>query len=156
FAHSRGVIHRDIKPENIMVGGFGEVYLLDWGIAATVGDGHSHTLVGTPAYLAPEMVLGEPLTAQTDVYLLGATLHEILTGRTRHAGSTVMEVLHLAAQSTPFQYDASIPDELARLCNRATARAPKDRPASAAELREALVDYLRHATARALGEAAVE
>jgi eukaryotic-like serine/threonine-protein kinase len=156
FAHSRGVIHRDIKPENIMVGSFGEVYLLDWGIAATAGDGDARTLVGTPVYLAPEMVLGESISPRTDVYLLGATLHHLLTGRARHDGTTVMEVLHHAALSAPFAYDDTIPDELARLCNRATARRPEDRPASAAELREAIANFLRHKSARALCEAALE
>jgi serine/threonine-protein kinase len=156
FAHSRSVIHRDIKPENIMVGGFGEVYLLDWGIAGTSDDGDGRTLVGTPVYLAPEMVLGEPISPRTDVYLLGATLHHLLTGRPRHDGATVMEVLRHAAQSAPFSYDASVPDELARLCNRATARRAEDRPASATELREAIADFLRHRSARALCEAALE
>jgi serine/threonine-protein kinase len=156
FAHSRGVIHRDIKPENIMVGGFGEVYLLDFGIATSLGEDTSRALVGTPAYLAPEMVLGEPVTVQTDVYLLGATLHEILTGRCRHQADQAMDALRLAVESAPYTYDAGVPEELARLCNRATARRPSDRPANVAELREAIADFLRHRTARALCDAAAE
>ena len=82
FAHSRRIVHRDIKPENVMIGEFGEVYLLDWGLAVTAGrELEPGTLVGTPAYMAPEMVGGGRVDGRTDVYLLGATLHEVLTGR---------------------------------------------------------------------------
>src|SRR5262249_11377523 len=138
FAHSRGVIHRDIKPENIMVGGFGEVYLLDWGIATTVGEDTSNALVGTPAFLAPEMVLADTISDQTAVYLLGTHLHQLLTGKSRHEGTSIVEVLQRAAESTPYRYEVAVPDELARLCNRATSRHVKDRPASAGELRESI------------------
>ena len=158
FAHSRGVLHRDIKPENIMVGGFGEVYLLDWGIATKLdpGAGSKESIVGTPCYMAPEMVLGRALDARTDVYLVGATLHEVLTGKPRHGGKTMMEVARNAMSSEPFAYGPDVPAELASLCNRATARDPAKRPASAAAMREEIALFLRHRAARAIAEAALE
>lgn len=154
FAHSRGVVHRDVKPENIMVGGFGEVYLLDWGIATT-REAPDATLVGTPAYMAPEMVLGEPVDARTDVYLLGATLHEVLSGAPRHGGSSIVEAAHAAMLSEPVHYGAGVDELLASLANRATSRDPRERPESAAAFREELAAYLRHRSARAMAEAAL-
>jgi serine/threonine-protein kinase len=157
LAHSRGVIHRDIKPANVMVGGFGEVYLLDWGIARKADDPpESEAFVGTPVYMAPEMVRGAEIDVRTDVYLLGATLHEMLTGQGRHEGKSIAEVIGHAIRSAPVTYDASVPEELARLCNRATARDPAERPQTAARFREALADFLRHRSARALCDAAIE
>lgn len=158
FAHSRGVLHRDIKPENIMLGGFGEVYLLDWGIATKL-EATSRTdepIVGTPVYMAPEMVLGRGLDARTDVYLVGATLHEVLTGMPRHAGANLSQVARAAMLSEPFAYGPDVPEELARLCNRATARDPAKRPESAAALREEIALFLRHRAARAIADAARE
>jgi serine/threonine-protein kinase len=156
FAHSRGVIHRDVKPENIMVGAFGEVYLLDWGIAVPKGERERDgDLVGTPVYMAPEMVRGAPVDARTDVYLLGATLHEVLTGRGRHEGRTLPEVMRAALVSAPFAFASDVPAELAALANRATTRDPADRPQTAREMREAIGDYLRHRSARALSDEAI-
>jgi serine/threonine-protein kinase len=157
FAHEQRVLHRDVKPENVMVGGFGEVYLLDWGVACLLDDPEgARPLVGTPAYMAPEMVQGEPPSRRTDVYLLGATLHEILTGRPRHEGRTLMEVLRAALESAPCSYGPTVPADLAALCNRATSRSPEARPESAAAFREALAQHLRHRGARALSAAATE
>jgi serine/threonine-protein kinase len=155
FAHSRGVVHRDIKPENVMVGAFGEVYLLDWGIATTL-DAEVSELVGTPAYLAPEMVFGDRVDARTDVFLLGSTLHEILTGKPRHEGESLMDAVKSAVESTPVDYPPDVDPGLAALANRATSRDPEQRPQSAAALRAELVAWSRHRSAEALISAADE
>jgi len=108
FAHSKGVIHRDLKPANIMVGSFGEVYVMDWGLAkhggraeepntdvaairtdlkedtnqpGSQGLTHVGAVIGTPGYLAPEQPLGGELTALSDIYAIGAMLYEFLSGR---------------------------------------------------------------------------
>ena len=108
-AHERGLIHRDLKPANVMLGRFGEVYLVDWGIAVSVGDDGEGRfpkpegggeVVGTPAYMAPEMLAGrsEQLGPRTDVYLVGAVLYEILVGHAPHRqselGGFVDSVMH--------------------------------------------------------------
>jgi hypothetical protein len=155
FAHSRGIVHRDIKPENVLIGRYGDVYLADWGVAGTIGERRA-PLCGTPGYMAPEMVTGGLIDARTDVYLLGATLHEVLTGRLRHAGTTALEALALAERSLPFEYDAAVPRELADLANRACAADPERRPATAEAFRGELSTYLRHRDARALADQAMQ
>ena len=163
FAHARGVIHRDIKPENVMVGAFGEVYLVDWGIAIRVGrtqpDGDgAFRIRGTPAYMAPEMIGGDPtrLDARTDVYLLGATLHEVLTRTPRHRGVNLHAVLYAAHTSVPVAYGADVPEELAALCNDATHVDPARRPESALAFRRRLADHLRHRASLTLSAVAAE
>ncbi|MEC8338052.1 MAG: serine/threonine-protein kinase [Planctomycetota bacterium] len=146
FAHSRGVIHRDIKPHNVMLGRFGEVYLMDWGIAVRttnleqVPDG----LVGTPGYLAPEMLSGiaGDVTFQTDVFLLGATLHAVLTGERRHRANNVVAALDAAGKAVPYEYGPNVPPALADLANRACTKNPDDRPESVAAFRESLEKYI--------------
>lgn len=156
FAHSRRVLHRDVKPDNVMVGDFGEVYLLDWGVALELDEPHDDGLVGTPAYLAPELVRapGQPraLDARTDVYLLGGTLHAALTGRPRHEGDTLEAVLASALSSTPVAYGPGVSPELAEVCNRATACRPEDRFPSAAAFRDELSRVLRQRALRKLAE----
>lgn len=155
FAHSRGIIHRDLKTENVMLGAFGEIYVLDWGIASRLGAPRANVIAGTPAFMAPEMLdLNAPLTVQTDVYLLGGMLHQALTGRHRHTGGSTAEVLAAARTSAPPVYGPEIPSELAELCIRATARDPAERPADALVFQQALIDYKRHRGSVALSDLA--
>ncbi|MBX3131565.1 MAG: serine/threonine protein kinase [Polyangiaceae bacterium] len=156
FAHSRGLLHLDVKPENVMVGAFGEVYLVDWGIARRVGEPQGDGgIVGTPAYMAPEMVLGSALGPHTDVYLLGATLHQVLTGRCRHDGQSLEGVLVAAALSPPVAYPPALPAQLGELANRATARDPAQRPESVRHFRQELAGFVQGRSAHALAAAAL-
>jgi serine/threonine-protein kinase len=145
FAHARGVLHRDLKTENVMVGDFGEVYVLDWGIARRVDDPSPVSVAGTPGYLSPEALDGESRpTVRSDVYLLGSMLHEVLTGQTRHQGKDREALFAAARRSEPVAYGAEVPEELAALCNRATARDPTERPADALTFKAALAEFLQH------------
>ena len=138
FAHHRGVLHRDLKPSNVMIGDFGEVYLLDWGIAVSLRDdgtgrlplaAEATDLAGTPVYMAPEMLGregGPPLSERTDVYLAGAVLFELVAGRPPHAGATAIEVIASVIASKPV-LPAGVPPELARICARALQEDPAQR-----------------------------
>ena len=155
YAHHRGVIHRDLKPSNIMVGEFGEVYLLDWGIAVALRDDGSGRLplastatelAGTPAYMAPEMLGRDgspPLSERTDVYLAGAVLYELVAGHPPHVGSSLMSMIASILEATPELPD-SVPPELATICARAMHLEPDRRFESVEELRLALQAYLEH------------
>ncbi|MCA3016602.1 MAG: serine/threonine protein kinase, partial [Myxococcaceae bacterium] len=162
FAHARGVLHRDIKPDNVLVGSFGEVYLVDWGLAVALGPDEvlppaaSAPFAGTPAYMAPEMAagLGAALCVQSDVYLLGATLYEVLTGRLPHRAETPAGVVTVAFKGQPPEFDKPVPPELASICTRAMAKAPADRFPTVAAFKEALASYLRHREAWVIYEQA--
>ncbi|MBK8974349.1 MAG: tetratricopeptide repeat protein [Planctomycetes bacterium] len=101
YAHARGVVHRDLKPSNVMVGAFGEVQVVDWGLAKVVDRAAAEPAViaGTPAYMAPEQARGDDgaVDARADVFGLGAILCEILTGRSPFSGSTADETRRAAA-----------------------------------------------------------
>ncbi len=165
FAHSRGIVHRDLKPENVMIGEFGEVIVVDWGIAVSLRDGESEgripqasqsrDMAGTPAYMAPEMLGGDPprLSERTDVYLLGSMLFEIFAGRPPHEGNDLRAILVSVLKSPP-KMTTKLPSELARVCTRAMAAEPADRYESAEEFRIAIEEYLEHRGSMRLAESA--
>ncbi len=151
FAHSRGVIHRDLKPENVMLGDFGEVLVMDWGLAAAVRDGaktdridQTTALGGSPAYMAPEMAEGaaDRIGVHSDIYLLGAILFEIATGKPPHTGGGVMECLVNAAQNIIQPVEAD--DELVAVARKAMATDPTDRYPSAKEFQKSVRDCQSH------------
>ena len=160
YAHEQGIIHRDLKPENVMLGEFGEVYVLDWGIAVSLRDEEERLArasdvqrpAGTPAYMAPEMVDGDGklLGVHTDVFLLGAMLYEALTGQTPYSGKSLFAIMMEAHVCKPPEFGEDVSPELAAICRRAMAREPEDRFGSARELRDALYDYRRHRQVRRL------
>ena len=162
FAHSKGVVHRDLKPQNVMVGTFGQVYLMDWGLAriiredAPVSTSNSRAVSlgndasGTVWYMAPEQARPEfgTIDERTDVFGLGAILYEMLTGRPPHDGGSPVEVRVAAYECkvvSPEQIvpGGLVPPVLARIAMKALARRPEDRYQSAQDLRREIERFLR-------------
>lgn len=159
YAHSKGVLHRDVKPENILIGPYGEVLLLDWGLAkvwhkdaaivddetsvdeasADAGMTGEGKLQGTVMYMSPEQISRDPaINAQADVYSLGSVLYELLTGVTPFQGDIVQTLLGQIRSEVPADprtvEKAHMPDALAELTMQCLQKDPKERPASAEEV----------------------
>jgi len=166
FAHTRGVIHRDLKPANIMLGDFGEAYVLDWGLArilsasdpppdiatvsseridAATGDSQetrAGDLLGTPGYMSPEQVRGDPVGAPTDVYALGCVLFEILVGKPAlPRGLEALPAALAAPCHHPAQHAPDVAPEFDALCACATAADAAQRP-TARQLADGIQAYL--------------
>jgi hypothetical protein len=161
FAHSRGVLHCDLKPANIMVGDFGQVYLMDWGVARVLrpggsrpngnGDASQHAVVmGTPAFMSPEQAAGQrkELDPRSDVFSMGAILYQLCTQRPPHSSENYEEVLELARAGAPpapseVAPDGVVPPELERIVLRAMAREPELRYPTISALKEDLRRFMR-------------
>jgi serine/threonine-protein kinase len=162
FAHSRGVLHRDLKPDNVIVGSFGQVYLMDWGVARLLegpcsvrAAAHEDLdrdgmLIGTIDYMAPEQARGETsmLDERSDIYSMGALLYYILSGRSpyEHIDRRLRlgavqrgEVQPLDAIAT----SASLPLRLRAIATRALAPNPSDRYASVTDMKNDVLQYAR-------------
>jgi serine/threonine protein kinase len=150
FAHEKGVIHRDLKPQNVMVGAYGEVLLMDWGLAASVGGARArgldkdNVLAGTPAYMAPEVAacaVGK-IGKASDIYLLGGILYEIVTGLRPHGGAGVMACLAAAIRNELQPTEKT--GALLPVALRALRTEPADRYVSVNEFAGAVRDFMAH------------
>jgi tetratricopeptide (TPR) repeat protein/tRNA A-37 threonylcarbamoyl transferase component Bud32 len=163
YAHARGVVHRDLKPGNVILGRYGEVVVLDWGLAKVLGKPDDPAVpaivldvepeqtrpgaVGTLAYMPPEQARGEMqrIDRRSDVFGLGAMLYEVLTGRPPFTGSDADEVLVLAQQGKvvpPRSAAGWVPRPLEAVCLKALAARPGDRYQGAAELADEVKRWL--------------
>jgi eukaryotic-like serine/threonine-protein kinase len=137
-AHSAGILHRDLKPENVFLSDSGSVKLGDFGLAREISS-HTQTgaVVGTAAYLSPELVLRGQADARSDIYSLGVMAFEMLTGKQPYSGDQAVQIAYQHANNNipaPSSLNPEVPELLDEIVLWATARNPKDRPANAQEL----------------------
>ena len=163
YAHSERVVHRDLKPGNVLVGNYGETIVIDWGLAkdlaadepdaldagpyrtAALDKTVAGTLLGTPAYMAPEQAAGEPVDERADVYALGAIMYHVISGATPHEGNTLEEVVHrvISGDVRPLaEREPEVPRDLAAIVNKAMAVKSAERYPNANGLADDLRRFL--------------
>jgi len=150
-AHRESLVHRDLKPSNLMLCPDGSVRVLDFGLAVALGSGDSQITrtgqaLGTPAYMAPELVMAGTTEPQTDLYAVGCTLHEMLTGSIPFRGATAYAVMSKQVDERPpalRTLRAEVPVELEVLVLELLAKAPEDRPTAAEDVYMQLVPFAR-------------
>ncbi len=165
FAHNRKILHRDLKPDNVILGNFGEVSVLDWGLACRIGDDDQNggltegiatdeadltvagTIIGTPAYMAPEQARGDTgqLAETTDIYALGAILYQILTGQPPVVERNLKQLIRKIVEEpvvSPRERKPSVAPPLASICLKALQKIPADRYQSATDLANDIDQFL--------------
>jgi len=148
YAHQRGMIHRDIKPANLMLNTLGQAILMDFGIAKIVGS-QRHTatgaVVGTAMYMSPEQIRGEQPDRRTDIYSLGVTLFEMVSGRPPFEADSAMTLMMMHMHDpvpNVKNLNPDVPDALVTVINKALAKDPNDRYQTAAQMAAALRNVL--------------
>ena len=148
YAHQRGMIHRDIKPANIMINTLGQAILMDFGIAKIVGS-QRHTatgaVVGTAMYMSPEQIKGEQPDRRTDIYSLGVTLFEMVSGRPPFEAESAMTLMMMHINDpvpNVRELNPEVPDALVAIINKALAKDPNQRFQTAAQMAAALRNAL--------------
>lgn len=152
FAHDKGILHRDLKPSNVMLGDYGEVLVMDWGLALNIGNtGHGerideHTSIGgTPAYMPPEVARGENqrIGYHSDIYLLGAMLYELIASKPPHSGTNTLDCLANACRNIIQPTTAR--SALLAIALKAMASDHSLRHKSVSAFQQSIRDYLTHA-----------
>lgn len=146
-AHAAGVIHRDVKPENALIDADGVLKVMDFGIARLAEASSNRTqagmVVGTPAYMAPEQLVGEEIDSRADLYSLGVVIYECLTGRAPFQAPSAVALIARVLTTEPeppVRGNADVPPALSALVMRLLAKVPDERPASALILLEQLAE----------------
>jgi len=161
FAHEKKIIHRDLKPANVMLGDYGEVYILDWGVAHAAdaeddiaapsgrhdlglesGETQQGAVLGTPAYMAPEQLAGDKVSASADIYSLGCILYEICAGEPLHSKARALGSAFVTMDGKPSSKRADVPPELDRICERAVRPDAEQRWTTARALGDAVQGFL--------------
>ncbi|MFA7292976.1 MAG: serine/threonine-protein kinase [Rhodocyclaceae bacterium] len=155
FFHERGVVHRDIKPANIMVDTAGRLTVTDFGIARTDASELTQvgTILGTPSYMSPEQITGQPIDGRSDLFSVGVILYEMLTATKPFRGEVITIAHNIVSEPhpEPSSLNGTLPPAIDRLFRRALAKKPEARFRNGAEFREALREMLAMILPRADG-----